>query len=1082
MRATRLHPAARGLTALCVGAVQILAQAAPAATPPVSLDDGRRFVALLRLHPQDDTPLFASAGFDRAAALLQAVLDQGQQPSASPADWKNLHRAADGLIELCVLRGETYQASTYALLQQNFYRNLEGDYAAALEAARRSLALQERSGISATLYLAHSAIGRDLAALGRNQEALPEYQAARQLDPDPKNPSAAQRWRDLIQAEIALGDTAAAGSEVAAIGQAAPSIGGLYRARALLARADFDLAASRFHQAVDDVVEAQSYVPAADGQTFAAEAVYELGACILAIVDQASYSDAIALADHIQASVHGLPINLAAFAQQAVQARRRIAGDLDGVLRDDSLRLEEARRDNHVPAQVEALRSMAVTYQALHARSQRVSVLEQALALEKAQLPASAPPAYPAAFSLVTTLNNLGSAYLDLEDPRAERAFRSSVELISSLPAADSKRLESFASEARVGLARAAEIDSDPDTARDILSAESQRHPDSPTAALAWARLERNLGEQPRQAAGLYGQAASLFHAQNALQPELTVRLELARFLATGAAAKIDGAHDQARSQLDTVAAAAHAFDDAEIAWQLPYTQGLVAEAEGRRDAAIAAYRDAVARLESLRSGIADSSLRQAFADSKLTQDLYSRLISLYAGRKLAANAWEYLEREKARAFVEMLAGHRAAEPPAATPEWDEVRRIESQIASLRADLSGPSQVILRGSGRSPATLRAQLQSLQSAYSVARERAQATGPVRPLAPGAPPVTLERIRARLPRRTALVEFAILPGQLAAFVATRDGIQLRSWPANPDVLKRKVLGLRRALESPDSGAQLDQATADLSQLVLAPIAGHIPASIDCLIVVLAGPLYQIPFETLQLSKGEYLLDRFTISYLPSAAALAAPAPQSKAAGSLLLGAIGGQSVQGMPGLPGTLRETAAIAAIEPGARVVSQTAFTHDTALAALNVFDRVHFATHGILDEDAPLFSALLTSPAAGQPARISLYEIAATPVHSRLVVLSACETGLGRLSGGDEMVGLTRTFLAAGARVVVSSLWKVSDESTAALMQEFYRGLKCGKPPAAAMRAAELKIRKQYPHPFYWAPFVVTGAILKFER
>jgi CHAT domain-containing protein len=120
---------------------------------------------------------------------------------------------------------------------------------------------------------------------------------------------------------------------------------------------------------------------------------------------------------------------------------------------------------------------------------------------------------------------------------------------------------------------------------------------------------------------------------------------------------------------------------------------------------------------------------------------------------------------------------------------------------------------------------------------------------------------------------------------------------------------------------------------------------------------------------------------------------------------------------------------------------------------------------------------LLTSPAQGQSSRLSLLELLDRRIRSRLVVMSACETGLGRMSAGDEITGLTRTFLTAGARVVVSSMWKVSDESTATLMQEFYRGMRSGMSPADAMRAAELKVRKQYPHPFYWAPFVVNGAI-----
>jgi CHAT domain-containing protein len=129
----------------------------------------------------------------------------------------------------------------------------------------------------------------------------------------------------------------------------------------------------------------------------------------------------------------------------------------------------------------------------------------------------------------------------------------------------------------------------------------------------------------------------------------------------------------------------------------------------------------------------------------------------------------------------------------------------------------------------------------------------------------------------------------------------------------------------------------------------------------------------------------------------------------------------------------------------------------------------------LLEEEAPLFSALLTSPAAGQPSRLSLYEIVGMKLRARLVVLSACETGLGKLQGGDEITGLTRTFLTAGADTVVASLWKVSDESTAMLMQEFYRRLGDGLAPAAALRESALAVRAKYQHPFYWAPFVVTG-------
>ena len=151
-----------------------------------------------------------------------------------------------------------------------------------------------------------------------------------------------------------------------------------------------------------------------------------------------------------------------------------------------------------------------------------------------------------------------------------------------------------------------------------------------------------------------------------------------------------------------------------------------------------------------------------------------------------------------------------------------------------------------------------------------------------------------------------------------------------------------------------------------------------------------------------------------------------------------------------------------------------AFTQQAAIDAITSFDRVHFATHGILNAAAPMFSGVLMGTPGGNT-RLSLYQIAALPVRARLVVLSACETGLGRLQRGDEITGLTRTFLQAGASSVVSSLWSVADDSTAFLMARFYRELGRGEPPASALRAAALAARAEYGHPFFWAPFTLTG-------
>ncbi len=91
------------------------------------------------------------------------------------------------------------------------------------------------------------------------------------------------------------------------------------------------------------------------------------------------------------------------------------------------------------------------------------------------------------------------------------------------------------------------------------------------------------------------------------------------------------------------------------------------------------------------------------------------------------------------------------------------------------------------------------------------------------------------------------------------------------------------------------------------------------------------------------------------------------------------------------------------------------------------------------------------------------------------MVLSACQTATGKLLGGDEVTGLTRTLLVSGANAVVSTLWNVDDAVTADLMAAFYRGLRAGHSPAESLRAAQLSIRATHPQPAYWAPFIATA-------
>jgi CHAT domain-containing protein/tetratricopeptide (TPR) repeat protein len=189
--------------------------------------------------------------------------------------------------------------------------------------------------------------------------------------------------------------------------------------------------------------------------------------------------------------------------------------------------------------------------------------------------------------------------------------------------------------------------------------------------------------------------------------------------------------------------------------------------------------------------------------------------------------------------------------------------------------------------------------------------------------------------------------------------------------------------------------------------------------------------------------------------------------------------------IPRLPFTRQEATRLLALAPKNSSFGATDFQASRATVldpALSQYRYVHFATHGYLDSERPGLSALVLSlvDAQGKPQDgfLRANDIYNLKLPAELVVLSACQTGLGKEIKGEGLVGLTRGFMYAGAARVVVSLWNVNDKATADLMTKFYQGmLKQGEPPAAALRAAQVEMwkQKQWQSPYYWAAFIMQG-------
>ena len=285
--------------------------------------------------------------------------------------------------------------------------------------------------------------------------------------------------------------------------------------------------------------------------------------------------------------------------------------------------------------------------------------------------------------------------------------------------------------------------------------------------------------------------------------------------------------------------------------------------------------------------------------------------------------------------------------------------------------------------------------------------------------------------------------------------------------------------------------------LYDLLLAPVA----ATIDRYRVVCIVPhdvLWQLPFNTLEESDGHPVIERLAIFYAPSLAMLRAAAhKRNRALPSNDLLAFGNPTVgdrtkvrakavyfgASLGPLPDAEAEVRALAALYRPERAHF---FTRDKAREATFKseaprFRVLHLAMHAILDDRAPMFSALVMSTSASDSHEDGLLEageILRMKLSADIAVLSACDTARGDIGSGEGVIGISWAFLVAGCPTTVVSQWAVESAATAQLMVEFHKQLLAGRSKADALRQAQLKLRKnpRYAHPFYWASFVVVGA------
>lgn len=645
-------------------------------------------------------------------------------------------------------------------------------------------------------------------------------------------------------------------------------------------------------------------------------------------------------------------------------------------------------------------------------------------------------------------------------------------------------------------------------------------------------RVHTALNEN-REARELYNQALQLHVSAGRRRGEAHTHLHIGRsyFLLGEHQKSLDHltrALELSRAVKERLTQGAAAYDIARVQRAL----GNLAEAQSHSEAAVRIA-------ESLRYQVPGPDLRASFLASvqkyyQLETEVLMQLHKERPAEGLDSAALAVSERARARSFLELLAEARAEIRHGVGQDLLEQERSLGQMLNARAERQ--TQLLSGKHTAEQATAAAlEIESLLSDYQRVQSQIRATSPRYAALTRPQTLTLKDIQQLLDGDTLLLEYALGDERSYLWAVCRGSLTSYELPKRAEIED----AVRRYYElvKTDSGTiKVTEAAQELSQILLPPLAAGL--GLLRLAIVPDGVLHYVPFAALPRpvasgrgsGKGQWAPERppliveHEIVTLPSASVLAEmrrdfagrkaaakavavfadpvftsddprldptgekgqpPADTRSMSRDLERAMRDVGAGEGFARLPFSRREAEAISTIAPASEAMKALDFQASRSAAFSNDLSQyriVHFATHGLLNSNHPELSGIVLSlvDREGQPQNgfLRLHDVYNLKLPAELVVLSACQTALGKEIRGEGLVGLTRGFMYAGAPRVVAGLWKVDDAATAELMKRFYNGMFAkGLRPAAALREAQVEMWKQrrWRQPYYWAAFVLQG-------
>ena len=583
---------------------------------------------------------------------------------------------------------------------------------------------------------------------------------------------------------------------------------------------------------------------------------------------------------------------------------------------------------------------------------------------------------------------------------------------------------------------------------------------------LASVQLER---EELPDALKSASRAARIAHDSGSLPREImALKLQGDAELGLGSA-------EIALRHYDAAARIARTMGDPEVDWQIGHARGLALSDLGRNSEAIRVFRRAVEIIEISRFQLETRRHRAGFLDQRYQP--YNDLIHLLVEEGEAEQALYFAERLRGSVLLDHIEDESLVELESQAPGIfqlrGQIRHLRSLIRTERQKTRAHQRV------QALAVYEAELDDAETAY----QRSLGTpkqgvpewaGTDIPRLP-----TIREIRRRIPEKTALLEFLQTEEELFVFVLDRGTVSAIRIDAGEQEIGTRVEIFLEML-SQRTGEAWKGPSQGLYRLLIQPVVEKgLLDGVRHLYLVPHSNLHYVPFAALARPGQDglrFLLDDFDLSYLPSASLLAGSRSSASPSQELLAFAPRRAALEFVD------EELERVAAEYPDRSVILRGNEALESEFYRLAPHYRIiHLATHARFDKLNPLHSALDLESSEAHDGSLEVWEIMGLQIRADLVTLSACETALGggffsAVPPGDDFVGLTRAFLAAGSRSVLASLWRVNDRSTLELMTRFYSEWN-KQAPAVALGEAQRRVRalgKSFEHPYHWAAFVLV--------